>query len=259
MSELNEDYLRDAYSTRGMSTYEIAQECHTYPNKVRRALMKYGLVRRDKSEAQANALKQGRHKHPTKGTQRSESTRIKISEKLASSWKAMSDKQREHRVETARVQWMKMSEAEQEEFKRLATEAVRAAATNGSKLEKFILSELRQRNYNVIFHAEQVVVREQLQIDLFLPDLRVAIEIDGPAHFYPIWGQENLAKHLVRDNVKTGLLLQAGYVMIRIKHIAKNLSKIHERHLLTKLLQVLESISGAFPADGQRLIEIEVK
>ncbi len=259
MSKLDEVYLRDAYEVRKLSTYEIAKEVGTYPNKIRRLLDKYQIKLRDKGEAQANALKQGRHKHPTKGKKRSEEVKIKISESMGRLWQRMPTSERDRRVAIAKQQWEDMSLEEREEFKRLAIEAVRIAAVDGSKLEKYLLIELNRRGYEVKFHAENVVVNEDLQIDLFLPKLNTAIEIDGPAHFYPIWGEENLAKHLVSDNVKTGLILEAGYVMIRIKHLIKSTSKIHERKLLTNLLGVLKSIEGKFPPTGERFIEIEVK
>jgi very-short-patch-repair endonuclease len=242
-----------------MSTYEIAVECDTYPNKVRRLLLKYKIPLRDKSTAQANALKQGRHTHPTKGIKHPESVKVKISESMGRLWQAMPPAERDRRIAMAKQQWEDMTVDEREQFKRLATDAVRVAAVEGSKLEKYLLHELRKQGYEIKFHAENVVANEDLQIDLFLPTMKVAIEIDGPAHFYPIWGEENLAKHLVSDNEKTGLIIQAGYVMIRIKHLVKSTSKMQERKLLATLISELNKIDKEFPPAEKRLIEIEVK
>ena len=64
---------------KGWTVPQIAKHFKTYPNEVRRALIKYRFKPPSKSEAQIRALKQGRAKHPTEGTHRSEEVRKKIS------------------------------------------------------------------------------------------------------------------------------------------------------------------------------------
>lgn len=251
--ELSEVYLRDAYEIRNLSTYQIAVEMDTYPNRVRRALKKYNITLRDKSKAQSEALRSGRHNHPTKGKKRSEAVKIKISESMAKVWEKMDDTEKERRINLAKKQWASMSFEEQLEFKRLAVDAVRVAAVEGSKLEKYLLSELRRKEIQVIFHAENVVSQEKLQVDLLLPQHKIAIEIDGPAHFYPIWGEENLAKRLIADHTKTGLLIQKGYMVLRVKYISKTLSNVQERKILVKILEV---VKGRFEP---KLIQIEMR
>lgn len=259
MVEISEEYLKDAYEVRKLSAYQIAEELETYPNKVRRALSHYKIQMRSPSEAQKNALHSGRHNHPTRGKKRSEEVKIKISEQMTKVWEKMTVAEKNRRIKMAVKQWKHMTEGEQEEFKRLASEAVRIAAVEGSKLEKSLLSILRDKGYQVEFHQENLLANEKLQIDILIPSLRIAIEVDGPAHFYPIWGNDNLAKHLLADNNKTGLLLQSGYVLIRVKHLTKTLSKSHERKVAKKVLETIDSIQLNFPPREKRLIEIEVK
>ena len=67
----------------------------------------------------------------------------------------------------------------------------------------------------------------------------VAIEVDGPSHFYPIWGYDNLQKHITADAKKSGLLLGAGLTVIRVANKAKTVSKKHERDTLKAVLEVL--------------------
>jgi very-short-patch-repair endonuclease len=258
-AELSRQYIEEEYVRKERSTYELAEECETYPNKVRRAILKYGYTLRDKSKAQKRAIESGRHKHPTKGLKRPESTKVKISEGMAKVWQQMGDSQREQRVQAAKQQWDSMSDPEREYFKKQSAAAVRKAAEYGSKLEKYLYNNLKRLGYDVQFHVEHIVSREALQVDLFLPILRTAIEVDGPAHFLPIWGEASLAKHLVADNAKTGLLLSAGYVLIRIKNLTKSMSNIQERGVLTKVVALLESIKADFPSKDNRFIEIEVK
>ena len=51
----------------GHSTHEIAKKLKTYPNKIRRTLIKNGIETRNASEAQKASLEKGTSTHPTKG------------------------------------------------------------------------------------------------------------------------------------------------------------------------------------------------
>ena len=66
------EIIKKLYLEEKLSFSSIAQQLNTYANKIRRDAIKYKINIRDKSEAQANALATGIHKHPTKGTQRTE-------------------------------------------------------------------------------------------------------------------------------------------------------------------------------------------
>jgi very-short-patch-repair endonuclease len=251
---MDEAYVVSEYTQNNKSIYAIAEVCGTYPNKIRRILVKHGVQLRTKSEAQSTAIKAGRHSHPTKGKQRTRATREKISEAVHQYWNNLSDAAKQDKSDVSKKQWQAMSEGERETLRRMAAEAVRRAAQEGSKLEKYLLVELRLRGYTVEFHRENVVVKEKLQIDLFLPNEGIAIEIDGPTHFLPIWGEVNLTKHLAADQTKTGLLIQAGYKVLRIKNLTKHLSEFNKRKVLTATLNVLESLD-----EHDSLIELEVK
>ena len=254
-----EDYVVKAYNIDKKSTYAIAKEFNTYPNRIRRILFDAGVIMRTKSEAQKEALDNNRHTHPTKGKKRSETTKIKISESVAKKWSNMPEEERGRRSKIAKENWDNMPTLEREEFRRLASEAVRESAEHGSKLERFLLMGLRVAGFKPEFHRTQLVSSEKLEMDIFLPEHNVVIEVDGPAHFFPIWGEENLARHLLSDSKKNGLLINEGYAIIRIKHLVKSLSKIHERKVLAKVLETLKTVKAKFPEPNQRLIEIEVK
>jgi very-short-patch-repair endonuclease len=247
-----------AQNKLGRSTYDIAEELKTYPNKIRRILINEGEPVRTKSEAQKQALASGRHKHPTKGKQRPLSTKDKISEKMSSYWHHLTEEERASRVKMAQEQWALLSEIEKNDMRKAAAKAVRNAAKNGSKTEQFLLITLRSAGYEVEFHRENFVANERLQVDLFLPTEGVAIEIDGPAHFFPIWGQDSLDKHIKADAQKTGLLLDRGYTLIRVKHLAKSISEKYKREIAKRIVAALESIKGKQLSREERLIEIEV-
>lgn len=256
-AEDNKDFLVREYVENNRSTYWISEKLGTYPNKVRRALKFLGVDLKSKSEAQSNALKSGRHKHPTKGRKRTEEERIKISEGMANHWENMPEDERDRRIALAKKQWEEMTENEKSELRSMAAEAVRRASQEGSKIEKFLKEGLTSEGYDVIFHMKGLIPAENLEVDLFVPSLKTAIEIDGPAHFLPIWGEDSLQKNIRSDAKKSGLILSKGYCMIRVKQINKNVSEKSKRKTLALILTELGKISKKFPAKSKRYIEIE--
>ena len=156
---------------------------------------------------------------------------------------------------TAKEVWDRKTEAEKQDIISKGSEAIRKASKEGSKLEKFILSELTKRNHKVQFHKEHWLKNQNLETDLFVEDLRTVIEVDGPSHFEPVWGEENLKKNQRSDLEKTGLVLAQGLVLIRIKQ-TKRISNRYLRSVLEKLLEVIGNIEEKFPEENKRYIEI---
>ena len=252
-SQLSPEVLQQEYLTKGRSDRDIASEYGTYPNAVRRLRLRYGIPSRDKEEAQKLALKSGRHPHPTKGSKRNAGTKEKISDAVADAWAKKSDEERTQHAQRAKLQWDEMGEYEKEAMRQKAAVAVREAAEFGSKLERFLHESLLQHNYEVHYHKEDLLPSEKLHVDLYLPKPKVAIEVDGIAHFEPIWGEEYLAKRQAADLEKTGLILSLGLIFIRIKQTKKSMSDKRMRDVLTDILKVLDE------GGESRLVEIEVK
>lgn len=255
-AEINKDYLLANYESK--STYEMADELGTYPNQVRRALLKLGAKVANRSEAQKRALASGRHTHPTAGKVRDEATKLRISESMHKHWTGLSDEERERRSEMSRQQWEDMSEADKSAIREAAAVAVRQAAKDGSKLEKFLQKSLQEKGFDVIFHKKGLVVNSNLEVDIFIPALKTAIEVDGPAHFFPVWGEDSLRRHITADAEKAGLLLNEGLCIVRIKHLNKNITQHHMRKVLDGLVEVLNNIDKKFPVKKERYIELEI-
>ncbi|MAF25510.1 hypothetical protein CL634_08065 [bacterium] len=251
------EFIIDQYINQSKSTYEIAQELKTYPNKIRRALNTLGVDLRDRSNAQTVAIQSGRHEHPTRGKKRTDAEKIAISDGMSVFWENMEEKERKRRSNLSKKQWEEMSEADKANLRKLAAEAVRKASKEGSKIEKFIHKGLTEAGYDVMFHRRGLISNEKMEVDLFIPSLKTAIEIDGPAHFLPIWGEANLQKHIRADAQKAGLLINRGYVVLRVKNMIRNLSSKNMRDALGQVIIELTKIKKEFPAPSKRLIEIE--
>lgn len=136
-----------------------------------------------------------------------------------------------------------------------ANKAVRLASKNGSKLEKFLLNALLDEGFEVEFHKEQALANTKLQIDLFLPTINTSIEVDGPSHFKPVWGQDVLNRNINYDNKKTGLMIGKGMVVIRVKQ-TKDFSQSRAAIIWDKLKDILLGIEKKFPTPDNRIINI---
>lgn len=243
------------YNELDKSTYEIAKMLNTYPNKIRRILKKHGYELKDKSQAQKIALETGRSKHPTKGKERDEATRVKISSKLVKSWENIDDETREQRAKAAKDRWAKIPNKKKQEMIAKSHQAIRASAKEGSKLEKFIVEKISNAGYSTKMH-EKIISAENLEIDIYIPKLKVIIEVDGPSHFYPIWGEERLQKQINADARKSGVLLSKGFVIIRIKSEGEE-SLAEKTRISNIILEKLSSIEYNFPVRSKRFIEVE--
>jgi len=160
------------------------------------------------------------------------------------SWETMDDATLQKRKDKAKENWNNLSDDIKENMLHEANKAVRQASKNGSKLETFLLNRLLADGYRVEFHKEQSLLNTKLQIDLFLPTLNIAIEVDGPSHFEPVWGADTLKRNQNYDNKKTGLILGKGLSLIRIKQ-SKDFSKARATVIYNELLKSIQQIQNS--------------
>lgn len=231
------------YENDKKSFKDIADLLGTYANKVRRDAIKFKINIRDKSSAQKNALDSGKIQHPTKGKQRDERTKEKIGKAVMECWQDMDQDQLNERKLKAKINWDNLSEDEKQNILQKANNAVRKTSKEGSKLEKFILNNLLRDGYGVIFHQEQTLVSTKLQIDIMIPSLNIAIEVDGPSHFLPVWGDDTLKRNIKYDKKKEGLILGKGLTLIRIQQ-TKDFSKARATVVYEKLNSTILDIKN---------------
>jgi very-short-patch-repair endonuclease len=254
---LNIIKIVEDYKT-GKSIREIAEENNTYPNKIARNLKKSGVELRSKEEAAKIAVNRGKIKPPMLGKKRSEEEKKNISSKRAKKWKDMSDIDRDAFKDAARERWDCQSHEQKLDRQKRAGEALRRASTEGSKAEKFLYERLTRDGYDVIIHKVGLVAGEKFEVDLYLPKLNVAIEIDGPQHFLPVYGQDNLSRTIKYDSVKNGALLSRGMCVLRVKYLVKHNSASINNKMFQLIKSELIKIEQKFPLEGYRLIELEI-
>jgi len=251
------EWRHEQYVVNERSIMDIAQQLGVPKSTLRRRLIKDGTELRSRGEAQTVALKQGRAHHPTAGRERSEQEKLRISEGVSAQWKTLSQEELDRRSKTAKDNWEKLPLHKQQEILESARNAVRKTATEGSKLEKFVRDYLQKAGYKVECHVEKLIPNTKLQIDLYLPEISTIIEIDGPSHFLPIWGMENLKRNQRADLEKSGLLIEHGFVIIRVKQLQKSISSKLQRDISKLILNKVTEIKLNKPSPNQRLIELD--
>lgn len=236
----NEKIIKDYLS--GKSTNELAKEYSTYPGKISKILKKSGVSIRNRSEAQITALANGTSKHPTAGKKMSEETKNAISEGRAEAWSKMPKEKMDEFKSKAKKNWDLLPEAVKDEMRSRAALALREASRSGSKIEKYLQEKLIKAGYKVNIHRKNI--GGEYEVDLYLEDLKIAVEIDGPQHFSPIFGEEKLQKTLLQDEIKNGLLLGKGIHVVRIKYDSTTGSDKYNRDIWQKLLDVIQQIES---------------
>jgi very-short-patch-repair endonuclease len=98
-----------------------------------------------------------------------------------------------------------------------------------------------------------------MHIDIFLPGELVAIEIDGPSHFFPIYGEEVLKKKIEADQRKNDLLIGEGFTVIRVMVFKKNTQRASVRDCGAEILKLIKEISETPVLNANdRFFEVEV-
>lgn len=254
---LNIKQICDLYDDNN-SIRDIAKMFNTYPNKIARTLKKAGKDLRSKEEAAKIAVESGKIKPPMLGKKRTQEEKDNISIKRAKKWQEMSQEDLDAFKKSAKDRWDSQTDEERIYKQQKAGEALRRASIEGSKAEKFLYEQLTKAGYEVIMHKTGLIPGEKYEVDLFLPKMLVAIEIDGPQHFLPIYGEENLQRNIKYDSIKNGALISRGMCVLRVKYLSKHNSQKINKELYATIHSKLQEIEQSFPSQENRLIEVEI-
>lgn len=252
-NELYENMKKDYES--GLSVAEVAKKYSKSQSTVNRLFKKLGVKIRSASEAQKLALATGRSKNPTAGVGHTSTAKINMSEKAANRWARISDAERDKFKQTARERWAKLSESDKKEMLRLAGVALKRVATEGSEIEQYLEAGLLSHNFMVQKHVKNFMGGEY-EIDILLKDEAIAIELDGPHHFLPIFGEERLEKTMKFDAAKNGTLISMGLTIIRVKCLYKNLTEKMKRDTLSLVVETINKVKSGEIAS--KLVEVEL-
>lgn len=229
------------YIEEGFSISEIANMYGTYPNRVRRDFIHLDLNIKTKSDVYKGLYERNVIKSPTEGRERTYEEKIKLSAGIKKAWDKMPEDKRRAIQEKHQKNWDKKSKDEKQEFIYSGIVAIRKTKDTGSKLERHVYDMLIDEGYACDRHVEHILDERKMHFDIFIQNLGVVIEIDGPSHKKDVWQSGKLNKVRTADAEKNRLVNSLGYKMIRISY----LDKIYLHHLTrikNELMEILQNL-----------------
>lgn len=217
MKNKDPKYIVKSYLS-GCSTSEIAKELGEFPNTIRRVLLKNGVKLRDKSDAQKLYLKD--HEHPMTGKVRTAEEKEKISNALMNQWDNLPEEEKARRVKrlskSAKKNWNSLSDdGKADAIDKMNAARIKTART-GSKNENKIAELLSERGYKLYRRTKEYTPGNEFEIDICMPGLKIAIEVDGRSHYDPIYGDKAFDKKQQEDGFKNRFLISNGWTLIRL-------------------------------------------
>lgn len=200
-------------------------------------MAKNKIPMRDKSKAQKQYLSE--NDHPMLGKEHSDETKQKISKSLEGFWDGLSDQEKEAYKEKMGAAWKNKwaSLSKKEKANIIEMLSAKSKETKGSsKFEKFLAQAFKDAGFIVEEKTANYTPGQQFEVDIALPQVGIMIEVDGPTHFKPIYGEEALKLQQGRDNRKNDILLGARLQVLRIRDDNGPLSAVRVRKIL-KMVQ----------------------
>jgi very-short-patch-repair endonuclease len=176
-----------------------------------------------------------------KGKVVDEEVRKKIGEGQHKSWSRLSDAEKKVRSDKQREIFSKRKD--KDIFSRQGCQAIRKAAEHGSKLERAIIAFFNESEIDYRHHYKDLLPQTQLEVDFYLPEYGVVLEVDGPSHFSTDFGVENYNQQVRADEKKNGLVLGMGLSIIRIQH-RRTLYKRDHYNIIGWLKDNLENLNN---------------
>lgn len=138
--------------------------------------------------------------------------------------------------EHAKEQW------KNPQFRKSLAEGLSKASKKGSRPERYVANYLKS-----IFGEKSVKYKEKLnlriikglEIDILIPKYKIAIECNGPLHFYPIRGRKQLERVRKNDKRKEIELKKLGW---RLYIVEPQLGKPDYQHIEEKCNDIIKSI-----------------
>lgn len=237
---IEEATLRKLYCEQGLSLRKMSEKLKRPVSAITKYMDQYGIERRTKSDAQKGYLSD--NDHPMQGKHHTEEAKKKISASLGDFWDSLDPDQRaEYRQLVGsgwRKRWASMSNAERENMIASLNAANRQQQGHGSRFERFLADELRSRGYVVEERSNNYIANAKQEVDLALTHEGIMIEVDGPTHFMPIYGEEALERQEAKDADKDDYLISAGFSVLRIQDNNGPLSQVRIEKIVTEIERI---------------------
>jgi hypothetical protein len=213
------EFLEQHYVEERKGITTIAREIGCFPEQVRRALRKFGIPMRSKSQSLKHYYENG-GEPALKGQTLPQEYKDSISKSMHSYWQSLPDNERERRinefVKQSQKAWENTPQDEREMHLYVMNRARMETSRHGSRIQNDV-RDLMSNDYRVMTEVGNLRGGLKLRIDIFLPKYGIAIEIDGPSHYEPLFGEDALKKSKLRDKRKNDILTNSDIKVIRVR------------------------------------------
>ena len=117
-------------------------------------------------------------------------------------------------------------------------------------LSNLIKSEFPTLN---ISENDRTILPSKLEIDIYIQDYKLGIELNGPVHYFPIYGNDRLIKCQNKDVIKQMEMNEIGISLITIDISQLNSKKKTEEFLLKYYTQYIKPVL----ISGQQFIVVQ--
>jgi very-short-patch-repair endonuclease len=236
----NKDLIIRMYVIEKKTTTDIAEVLGTYRTKVSRCLKFLGIKTRSKDEV-CEYMRSRQEEHPTRGKPMSEATREAIQIAQKERWE--DPEKIDSFSKQIRLKWEGLTTDERASRMKSIHSGLRESAKNGSSQELFVVEYLSSVGYSYERHLKELM-NERLEIDILMSDYPIVIEVDGPSHYSPIFGQDKLQKTMASDTDKNGILIGLGYSVIRLRVPSGYFSARKQEFIKQQLQKSIDALIG---------------
>ena len=107
-----------------------------------------------------------------------------------------------------------------------------------SKLEIFLQSMLE--GYRFEYNNRNIC--DGLELDIFIPELKLAFEINGIVHYKPIYGEEKFNKIKEKDILKNKSCKDKNIIIITVKDESIRFSKKYGKEILSRIYEEIHKL-----------------
>ena len=107
-----------------------------------------------------------------------------------------------------------------------------------SKIELFLENKLTHDfpELEIVYNTKNII---GLELDIYIPNLKIAIELNGILHYEPIYGHDKFEKIKERDKQKMIICYNSGIELIVINLGKKGLSKAQKNEIYDEIYTII--------------------